>query len=78
MPFTITNRSSATLTFGSIVASGDFTETDNCLGGVPSEQNCTVNVVFTPSTSGVRKGSLVINTNDISSPAVYTLSGTGS
>jgi hypothetical protein len=33
--------------------------------------------VFTPSLSGTRKGTLVLNTNDISSPTTYNLSGSG-
>jgi Abnormal spindle-like microcephaly-assoc'd, ASPM-SPD-2-Hydin len=77
MPVTLTNKSSATLTFAGIVASGDFTETDNCVSGVPAGGSCTINVVFTPSITGTRKGTLVLNTNDISSPQTYNLTGTG-
>src|SRR5580704_10106542 len=75
---TLTNSSSNTLTFAGIVASSNFSETDNCLGGVPSGQSCTVSVVFTPSAKGIVKGTLTINTNDIGSPATYNLTGTGS
>jgi hypothetical protein len=75
---TLTNKSASTLTFGgSIVVSGDFSETDNCVGGVISSGNCTINVVFTPSITGTRKGTLVLNTNDISSPTTFNLTGTG-
>jgi hypothetical protein len=78
LPVTLTNKSASTLTFGgSIVVSGDFSETDNCVGGVLGGGNCTINVVFTPSTTGTRKGTLVLNTNDISSPTTYNLTGTG-
>jgi hypothetical protein len=77
MPVTLTSSSTATLTFANIVASGDFSETDNCLAGVPAGGNCTMNVVFTPSAVGSRKGTLVLNNSDISSPETYNLTGTG-
>jgi hypothetical protein len=78
LPITLTNRSVSTLTFGgSIVVSGDFSETDNCIGGVLGGGNCTINVVFAPSMTGTRKGTLVLNTNDISSPTTVNLTGMG-
>jgi hypothetical protein len=78
LPVTLDNKSASTLTFGgSIVVSGDFSETDNCTGGVLGGGTCTINVVFEPSTTGTRKGTLVLNTNDISSPTTYNLAGTG-
>lgn len=76
-PVTLTNHSTATMTFANIVASGDFSETDNCLGGVPARGTCTMNVIFTPSTTGTRKGTLTLNNSDIASPQTYNLSGTG-
>jgi phospholipase C len=78
LPVTLSNKSASTLTFGgSIVVSGDFSETDNCAGGVLGGGNCTIEVVFKPSKSGILKGTLVLNTNDISSPTTYNLAGTG-
>ena len=76
-PVTLSNHSTASLTFANIVASGDFSETDNCLGGVPGGGTCTINVVFSPTVTGTRKGTLTLNNNDISSPETYNLTGTG-
>jgi sugar lactone lactonase YvrE len=47
----------------SITATGDFSEVDNCGGSLPNASNCTVYVYFTPTASGLRTGSLTINSN---------------
>jgi len=77
MPVTLTNRSTTMLTFASIVASADFTETDNCVPAVAAGGTCTINVTFTPSATGTRTGTLVLSDNDIASPQSITLTGTG-
>lgn len=40
--------------------SGDYSETDNCTSGLGPGGSCTVNVVFTPATLGLRNGILSI------------------
>jgi phospholipase C len=77
MPVTVTNKGSNALTFASIVVSGDFAETDNCLGGIAPKGNCTINVTFTPSQTGTRTGNLVLNDNDGNAPQKIPLAGTG-
>jgi hypothetical protein len=76
-PVKVTNSGSTTLTFGSIQTTGDFAETDNCLGGVIPKGNCTIQVTFTPSVTGTRTGTVVLNDNDGASPQTITLTGTG-
>jgi hypothetical protein len=64
----------------SIVASGDYSQTNNCPATLAALQTCTINVVFTPSAEGSRSGSLTILSNAAASPtitSVVTLSGTG-
>jgi hypothetical protein len=67
------------LTLTSIVASGDFSETDNCVGvTVTSGSACTVAVEFAPSATGARAGSLVLYGNLPGGQAgPVGLSGTG-
>jgi hypothetical protein len=67
------------MTLTSIVASGDFSETDNCVGvAVAAGSSCTVAVVFAPSATGTRAGSVVLYGNLPSGQAgPVTLSGTG-
>jgi hypothetical protein len=47
----------------SLTTSGDFSEVDNCTGDLPNGSNCTVYVYFTPTASGLRTGTLTINSN---------------
>lgn len=77
IPVTVSNSGTNTLTFGSIQATGDFAETDNCLGGVLTGSSCTILVTFTPSATGTRTGTIVLNDNDGASPQSVTLTGTG-
>ena len=42
---------------------GDFSETDNCSVAVPGGQKCDINVVFTPTVSGRRTGTLTVSFN---------------
>ncbi len=42
---------------------GDFSETDNCSVAVPGGQKCDINVVFTPTVSGMRTGTLTVSFN---------------
>ncbi len=77
IPVTVSNSGTNTLTFGSIQATGDFAETDNCLGGVLTGSSCTIQVTFTPSTTGTRTGTIVLSDNDGTSPQSVTLTGTG-
>ena len=39
-----------------ITASGDFSETDNCLNAVNAGANCAIQVTFTPAQPGARTG----------------------
>jgi hypothetical protein len=77
LPVKLTNSSTKALTFANIAVSGDFSETDDCTSGVAAGGTCTINVVFTPSTTGTLNGTLTLNDSDIASPQIYNLTGTG-
>lgn len=77
MPVTLMNTGSATLTISSVVASGDFSETDNCEGNFVAGAGCIIYVTFTPTMVGQRTGAITITDNAPSSPQVVPLSGTG-
>ena len=74
---TLTNAGPSTLTFASIVASGDFAQTNNCAAGVLSRASCTISVTFTPTKTGARKGLITLSDSDGTSPQKITLTGTG-
>ena len=77
----VTNTGSGTLTISSVVASGDFSATTvpvtNCGGSLAPLATCSVNVVFTPTATGGRSGTLTITDNAAGSPHVAGLQGTG-
>jgi len=77
MSITLTNSGSANLTVSSIVATGDYAQTNNCGSSVAVGANCTIMVTFTPVAPGTRSGTLTITDNAPGSPHVITLSGTG-
>jgi len=43
---------------------GDFSETDNCSAAVPGGQKCDINVIFTPTVTGTRTGTLTVTFNE--------------
>ena len=77
-PATLTNSGNASLTISSIQASGDFSQTNNCGSSLAASSSCTINVIFTPTASGSRTGSLQVTDNAAASPQSVSLSGTGS
>jgi len=75
---TATNDGTVPLTFSSIVASGDFSETDNCTKApLQPTTNCVINVTYTPTSAGSSVGALTLTDNAPGSPQVVLLTGTG-
>jgi hypothetical protein len=75
---TATNDGTVPLTFSSIVASGDFSETDNCTKApLQPTTNCVINVTYTPTTAGSSVGALTLTDNAPGSPQIVLLTGTG-
>jgi Abnormal spindle-like microcephaly-assoc'd, ASPM-SPD-2-Hydin/Beta-propeller repeat len=72
----VTNTGNGNLSFTSIVAQGDFTETNNCPASIAPSATCTVTVAFVPTTSGARSGSITFTDVAAGSPQMVTLSGT--
>lgn len=73
---TLTNSNNASLSLSNLQVTGDYQQTNNCPATLSSSSSCTVNIVFTPSTTGTRSGSLTI-TNSAGRPQTATLSGIG-
>jgi hypothetical protein len=82
MPVTVTNGTAASITISSTpTVSGDFLLGANtCTNGaiVTAGNTCTVNVIFQPTATGTRTGTLQISdATDGNSPHNISLSGTG-
>jgi hypothetical protein len=74
---TLTNAGTAALSIGSIAASGDFTENNNCSSSLAASSSCTINVSFNPHVAGVVTGALTFADNAPTTPQLVTLTGTG-
>jgi hypothetical protein len=75
---TLTNPGNGALNVTSIVASGDFDQTNNCGTSVRAGGgNCTISVTFTPTAILTRTGAITITDNAPNSPQTITLSGLG-
>jgi hypothetical protein len=74
---TLTNSGTATMTGIGVAISGDFAQTNTCVGTLAASSSCTINVTFTPSVVGSRAGTLTITDSAPSSPQSVALSGTG-
>jgi len=74
---TVTNSGSAALTFTTIAASGDYTETNNCGTSLAVNASCVVAVAFKPTQTGTRSGAVSFTDNGTSSPQTVSLTGTG-
>jgi hypothetical protein len=80
--FTVGNAGTDNLTFASIVATGDYAQTNDCNvggAGVAPGASCTVTVTFTPTAAGTRTGAISLSDNDgsLTSPQSVILTGSG-
>ncbi len=72
------NMGSSPLSISSILASGDFAESDTCGASVAAAGSCTFSVTFTPTAVGTRSGSIVLQDDAAGSPHTISLEGIGS
>jgi phospholipase C len=77
LPVNLTNAGNVPLIIGSALATGDFSQNNNCPSSLLPNGSCTFSITFSPSATGTRTGSISISDNDGSSPQAINLSGTG-
>ena len=80
---TVLNPGTSTLTVTSITATfppgqpADFTETDNCVGGVAPNSSCSILVIFAPSAQGAESAVFTMIDGAAGSPHTFNVSGNG-
>ncbi|SEB69622.1 choice-of-anchor D domain-containing protein [Terriglobus roseus] len=75
---TITNYTTTAIALTGVSISGDYRETTTCGGTLSGGASCAVSIIFTPTTTGVRTGALVVTTNDTRYPVIIVaLTGNG-
>ena len=73
---TVTNTGTATLTITNVAATGDFA-VSGCITSLSTGSTCTLSITFTPTTTGLRKGTVALTDNTGGSPQVIRLFGNG-
>lgn len=71
----LTNNGSTAADIGSVVVSGDYTQTNTCGSSLAAGTSCTITVIFEPSATGPRSGEVTVT--ESGSSQVLSLSGTG-
>jgi hypothetical protein len=76
--FTLSNKQNVPLSNIMISTTGDFSVTStSCPSTLSAQSSCTINVIFTPTQTGLRTGLLRANDNAAGAPQTSSLSGTG-
>lgn len=73
----LTNTGNAPLAISGIITAGDFSETNTCGASLATGTSCTITVVFIPSATGSRTGTLTVTDNASTTTQTVTLGGTG-
>ena len=74
---TLTNEAAVPVTINSITATTDYQVTNTCGSSLPAQGQCTLSVVFRPTTTGKRYAPLTVNTSDTGSPVLTNMTGVG-
>jgi hypothetical protein len=74
---TLSNTGLGALNISSIATTGDYAQTNNCGASLGVGASCSINVSFTPTTTGTRSGTLSVTDNASGSPQTVALSGSG-
>ena len=80
LPLQVTNLSGSAITFSGIATQGDYSVSGSCpsAGGVlAAHAGCSLNVSFSPSSVGVRTGTLTFASSASAMPLAVALKGTG-
>lgn len=73
----LTNSGTLAVTITGIMASDDFTQTNDCPTVLEVGASCTIKVTFKPTAAGTRTGSLIISSNAPNTPQTVVLTGAG-
>jgi hypothetical protein len=76
--FTLANKQSVALTSIVISTTGDYSvSATTCTTSLAAKSSCTISVVFTPTATGTRTGTLSVADSAVGSPQTSSLTGTG-
>ncbi len=67
----------APVMFSTVVANGDYAQTNTCGAGLAVGQSCTITITFTPAKTGLREGTVVIPSPSAAGDRTIYLRGRG-
>jgi len=73
----VINSGNGPLTISSIQAAGDFAQTSNCTTIAANGGTCAIQVIFTPTSSGTRSGTITLTDSAANSPQLISVTGSG-
>jgi len=73
---TVSNPGLVSLKISSVVAEGNFAQTNDCGSVLPAGAACSITVTFAPTTTGTSKGAIIIADDAPGSPHLISLTGT--
>ena len=75
---TVANTGSAALLVSRVATTGDYAESDNCVGtAIAQNATCTAQVTFSPTATGIRTGLLTVYANIAGGQATVAFTGIG-
>jgi hypothetical protein len=75
---TLTNIGSAPFTINTVMASGDYMQTNTCMGAtLQPNGSCMISVTFSPPLTGTVPGEITVDSSLSTSPSLLNLNGTG-
>ncbi len=77
LQITLSNHESSSLAISSIVATGDFQQSNTCGNSLSANAQCTINVTFQPTATGARIGTVTVTDSGPGSPRTANLTGLG-
>jgi hypothetical protein len=74
---TVSNPASVSFNITRIIASGNFSQTNDCGASLAAGAHCAITVSFSPTASGLEQGAITLSDSTKTGPATIPLSGTG-
>jgi hypothetical protein len=65
LSLTVTNIAPGPVAFPGMVVTGDYAATTNCGSAIAATSSCTIYVTFTPTTGGLRSGTLTVGSSPV-------------
>ena len=74
---TVSNPGGVSFNVTNIVASANFSQTNDCGASLAAGAHCAITVTFSPTVTGLDSGSITLSDSSVSGPVAIPLSGTG-